>query len=105
VIWRRPVDSQQRPGMGLQFLKLDRDAAQWLEQYVYERAAGLESRRRSAEAARGTRQRVASSSSLSSSWMSVATSTWCERPFTIASVWSPCFTTVARRVRTRSPCL
>jgi uncharacterized protein (TIGR02266 family) len=42
VIWRRPLDSPQRPGMGLQFLKLDRDAAQWLDQYVYERAVGLE---------------------------------------------------------------
>jgi len=38
VIWRRPLDSDERPGMGLQFLKLDRDAANWLEQYVYERA-------------------------------------------------------------------
>jgi hypothetical protein len=28
--------------MGLQFLKLDPDAAQWLEQYVYERGAGVE---------------------------------------------------------------
>ena len=42
VIWRRPVDSEQRPGMGLQFLKLDRDAAQWLDQYVYERAVGID---------------------------------------------------------------
>jgi uncharacterized protein (TIGR02266 family) len=42
VIWRRPPASSQRPGMGLQFLKLDRDAAQWLEQYVYERGAGLD---------------------------------------------------------------
>jgi len=28
--------------MGLQFLKLNRDAAQWLEQYVYERSATAE---------------------------------------------------------------
>ena len=40
VVWRRPAGHERGPGMGLQFLKLDRDAAQWLEQYVYERAAG-----------------------------------------------------------------
>ena len=42
VVWRRPAGDARRPGMGLQFLKLDRDAAQWLEQYVYERSAGAE---------------------------------------------------------------
>jgi uncharacterized protein (TIGR02266 family) len=42
VIWRRPASDERGPGMGLQFLKLDRDAAQWLEQYVYERSARLE---------------------------------------------------------------
>jgi uncharacterized protein (TIGR02266 family) len=42
VVWRRPADHERGPGMGLQFLKLDREAAQWLEQYVYERSAGTE---------------------------------------------------------------
>jgi c-di-GMP-binding flagellar brake protein YcgR len=43
VVWRRAPDHEHgRPGMGLQFLKLDREAAQWLEQYVYERSPGLE---------------------------------------------------------------
>jgi uncharacterized protein (TIGR02266 family) len=42
VVWRRPADHEHGPGMGLQFLKLDRDAAQWLEQYVYERSPGSE---------------------------------------------------------------
>ena len=42
VVWRRPADHERGPGMGLQFLKLDRDAAQWLEQYVYERSTGVE---------------------------------------------------------------
>jgi len=42
VVWRRPPDHERGPGMGLQFLKLDRDAAQWLEQYVYERSADAE---------------------------------------------------------------
>jgi uncharacterized protein (TIGR02266 family) len=42
VVWRRPAGHERGPGMGLQFLKLDRDAAQWLEQYVYERSAGAE---------------------------------------------------------------
>jgi len=42
VVWRRPADHERGPGMGLQFLKLDRDAAQWLEQYVYERSPGLD---------------------------------------------------------------
>jgi hypothetical protein len=34
--------------------------------------------------------------------MSELTSTWCERPFMIARILSPCFTIVARRVRARS---
>jgi uncharacterized protein (TIGR02266 family) len=38
VVWRRPPGHERGPGMGLQFLKLDREAAQWLEQYVYERS-------------------------------------------------------------------
>ena len=42
VVWRRPAGHERGPGMGLQFLKLDRDAAQWLEQYVYERSPGSE---------------------------------------------------------------
>ena len=42
VVWRRPLGHERGPGMGLQFLKLDRDAAQWLEQYVYERSATAE---------------------------------------------------------------
>jgi len=40
VVWRRPAGHERGPGMGLQFLKLEREAAQWLEQYVYERAVG-----------------------------------------------------------------
>jgi uncharacterized protein (TIGR02266 family) len=42
VVWRRPAGHERGPGMGLQFLKLDREAAQWLEQYVYERSPGVE---------------------------------------------------------------
>ena len=42
VVWRRPAGHERGPGMGLQFLKLERDAAQWLEQYVYERSTGAE---------------------------------------------------------------
>ena len=42
VVWRRPAGDGRGPGMGLQFLKLDREAAQWLEQYVYERSPGSE---------------------------------------------------------------
>ena len=41
VVWRRPPAddaSALTPGMGLQFLKLDRDLAQRLEDYVYELA-------------------------------------------------------------------
>jgi len=41
VVWRQmPGDPQRPTGMGLQFLKLDREAERWLEQYIYERAAG-----------------------------------------------------------------
>ena len=36
VAWRRTHDSSVTPGMGLQFLKLDRDTIEWLEEYVYE---------------------------------------------------------------------
>jgi uncharacterized protein (TIGR02266 family) len=39
VVWRRPSCDELRPGMGLQFLKLDREASRWLEQYVYELAS------------------------------------------------------------------
>ena len=43
VVWRQlPGDPQRTAGMGLQFLKLDREAEQWLEQYVYERGAGAD---------------------------------------------------------------
>jgi len=41
VVWRQlPGDPQRPAGMGLQFLKLDREAEQWLEQYIYERGTG-----------------------------------------------------------------
>ena len=36
VAWRRPQQGERRPGMGLQFLKLDRATSRWIEQYVYE---------------------------------------------------------------------
>lgn len=38
VAWRRPErsDAAQVPGMGLQFLRLEPEAAEWLEEYVYE---------------------------------------------------------------------
>lgn len=39
VVWRRPPGPELTPGMGLQFLKLDRDLAQWLDDYVYELAS------------------------------------------------------------------
>ena len=42
VVWRRPPGpdaSELTPGMGLQFLKLDRHLAQRLEEYVYEVAS------------------------------------------------------------------
>jgi uncharacterized protein (TIGR02266 family) len=42
VVWRRPVGHELGPGMGLQFLKLDREAARWLDQYVYERSTQVE---------------------------------------------------------------
>ena len=39
VVWRRLLSEDgDLPGMGLQFLKLERSAARWLEEYVYERA-------------------------------------------------------------------
>jgi uncharacterized protein (TIGR02266 family) len=38
VMWRRLSESGDRSGMGLRFLKLDRDAARLLQDYVYERA-------------------------------------------------------------------
>ena len=39
VVWLRAESTTARPGMGLQFLKLDRDAAQCIDDYVDERAA------------------------------------------------------------------
>jgi uncharacterized protein (TIGR02266 family) len=39
VVWRRFQSPTVRPGLGLQFLKLDRDVAKRLDDYVYERAA------------------------------------------------------------------
>lgn len=36
VAWRRPAQPNEPAGMGLQFLKLDRETSCWLEQYVYE---------------------------------------------------------------------
>lgn len=36
VVWRRPATDRLRPGMGLQFLKLDREAARNLDDFVYE---------------------------------------------------------------------
>ena len=39
VVWRRPaLESGGQSGMGLRFLKLARDAARLLQDYVYERA-------------------------------------------------------------------
>jgi uncharacterized protein (TIGR02266 family) len=38
VVWRRPSEMDDRSGMGLRFLKLDRDAARLLQDYVYVRA-------------------------------------------------------------------
>lgn len=38
VVWRRLASTTERPGMGLQFLKLDREQARLLEDYVYELA-------------------------------------------------------------------
>ena len=38
VAWRRPNPEAGVTGLGLQFLKLDRSASRWLEEYVYERA-------------------------------------------------------------------
>lgn len=39
VVWRRPATRDEAAGLGLQFLKLDREAARRLDEYVYERAA------------------------------------------------------------------
>lgn len=39
VVWRRPASRAVAAGLGLQFLKLDRDAARRLDEYVYERSA------------------------------------------------------------------
>jgi uncharacterized protein (TIGR02266 family) len=38
VAWRRRNPEAGLTGLGLQFLKLDRAASQWLEEYVYEMA-------------------------------------------------------------------
>jgi uncharacterized protein (TIGR02266 family) len=38
VVWRRPASRATAAGLGLQFLKLDRDAARRLDEYVYEHA-------------------------------------------------------------------
>jgi uncharacterized protein (TIGR02266 family) len=39
VVWRRGATHSLAAGLGLQFLKLDRDAARRLDEYVYERSA------------------------------------------------------------------
>lgn len=39
VVWRRHGDGSMPAGMGLQFLKLDRDAARSLDDFVYEHAS------------------------------------------------------------------
>ena len=39
VVWRRMQSPTIRPGLGMQFLKLDRNAAKRLDDYVYEHAA------------------------------------------------------------------
>jgi uncharacterized protein (TIGR02266 family) len=41
VVWRRGESSTSRPGLGLRFLKLDRNSAQRLDDYVYEHATSL----------------------------------------------------------------
>jgi len=38
VVWRRPATRNAMAGLGLQFLKLDREAARRLDEYVYEHA-------------------------------------------------------------------
>jgi uncharacterized protein (TIGR02266 family) len=38
VVWRRPANRSAVSGLGLQFLKLDREAARRLDEYVYEHA-------------------------------------------------------------------
>ena len=37
VVWRRDEPQGERPGMGLQFLALDRNGAEGIDQFVYER--------------------------------------------------------------------
>ena len=39
VVWRRPASRSAAAGLGLQFLRLDREAARRLDEYVYEHAA------------------------------------------------------------------
>ena len=39
VVWRRMQSPTTRPGIGLQFLKLDRNVAKRLDDYIYEHAA------------------------------------------------------------------
>jgi uncharacterized protein (TIGR02266 family) len=39
VVWRRGATTSLFAGLGLQFLKLDRDAARRLDEYIYERSA------------------------------------------------------------------
>jgi len=36
VAWRRSQTDEFAPGMGLQFLKLERETTEWLEDYIYE---------------------------------------------------------------------
>ena len=38
VVWRRPATRNAMAGLGLQFLRLDRDSARRLDEYVYEHA-------------------------------------------------------------------
>lgn len=38
VVWRRHPSTSTQPGVGMQFLKLDRDSARQLDEFVYERA-------------------------------------------------------------------
>src|SRR5262245_42879879 len=39
VVWRRPGSRPGTAGLGLQFLRLDRESARVLDEYIYERAA------------------------------------------------------------------
>lgn len=41
VVWRRRAVADRQPGIGLQFLKLDHDAARNLDEFVYEHAPEL----------------------------------------------------------------